>query len=838
MSRVLAQGLDGSLGSLDQPAAVSATSSGLGWGLSLLAVVGVGLVLYWWWRRFSEGKRQLRLIASARDRVFLQVRVPREMHGAEDERKDFRELIGVFEPFLAALSSVQKTGKEQPVFTLELVAKRGEIFFFVSTPPDYVSLIERQIHGQYPSAQIEPSRDFLLYDGNELSADASQLTLKRVHHFPLKTYRQMEIDPLNGITNALSKLGDKAAGAVQIVLQPAGHSWQKSSERALKNALEGKDIDIKLDMGSMAKDMAKQVASTAAGRQPAESSSQITNQSHVEAVQSKLSRQAFRVQCRCVVVAPSPVESRTYLNTLLAAFGQFNAPDRNSLRLFKRKTERLLREYLLRQLSPAGMMILNTEELASLYHFPNRYVDTPNIAWLSARTLPPPAALPQEGTRLGYAVYRGQEQEIRSLPEDRLRHLYMIGKTGVGKTVFFENMIEQDIAAGNGVCYIDPNGDAIEWILRHIPKERAEDLVYFNPADTARPFGLNMLEWKKQEDKDFLVQESIHMFYKLFDPNHTGMIGPQFEHWMRNAALTLMSDPAGGTLVDVPRLFVDEEFKDAKLKHVTDPVVRSFWEKQMAQTSASSKSEMLNYFTSKFGRFMTNDAMRNIIGQTRSSFDFREVMDTGKILLVNLSKGLIGDMNAQLLGMIIITKLQVAAFGRQDIPESERRPFFLYVDEFQNFTTDTFATILSEARKYKLSLHITNQYIAQLEEKIRDAVIGNAGTMVSFRVGAQDAEFLIKEFEGISIEDMVNIPKQHFYLKTLIQNTPTLPFMGRSAEWDPNGNQELAAALIELSRLRYGRDFQEVGEEILSRSRVEEIDLGSAGPLDHPAVNQ
>jgi hypothetical protein len=794
------------------------------WWTVPLVVLAVLFLVGIWWRNRSARKGRVNKIKTARERVFLQVKVPREMHGSEDERKDFRELVGVFEPLLASLAGVQGNGGF-PVFTLEVLAKRGEIRFLVTTPPEYQEMVERQIHSQYPSAQIEAVRDFRLYEGVDLATDAAQLTLKRIHHFPLKTYKQLELDPLNGLTNALSKLSEQAAAGVQITIKAAGNSWQKGTEKALKNALQGKEIDVKSDFGSLAKDMAKQAVTSAAGKET--EAINVTNQSHVEAVQSKLSRQAFQVEIRCVVAAPTKVEARSYLNTLLAAFGQFNAPDRNSFRIFKRRSEKTTRDYLFRDLANIGTMILNTEEVASIFHFPNRYVDTPNIAWLSARTLPPPANLPASGLQLGTATYRGQEKPIFITPEDRLRHIYMIGKTGVGKTVFFENMIEQDIANGQGVCYLDPNGDAIEWILKHIPKERAKDVIYFNPADTARPFGLNLLEWRRPEDKDFLVQESISIFYKLFDPNHTGMIGPQFEHWMRNAALTLMSDPAGGTLIDIPRLFVDDEFMQSKLQFVTDPIVRSFWEKQMAQTTAASKSEMLNYFTSKFGRFMTNDAMRNIIGQAKSSFDFRQVMDEGKILLVNLSKGLIGDLNANLLGMVIISKLQVAAFGRQDVPEEQRRPFYLYVDEFQNFTTDTFATILSEARKYRLSLNITNQYIEQLDQQIRNAVIGNAGTLISFRVGAQDAEYLVKEFEGLSIEDMVNVPKQQFYIKTLINNMPTLPFMGRSGEWDQAGSSELAAGIMELSRLNYGRDFTQVSTEISQRSRVEMI--GSAG---------
>jgi len=390
----------------------------------------------------------------------------------------------------------------------------------------------------------------------------------------------------------------------------------------------------------------------------------------------------------------------------------------------------------------------------------------------------------------------------------------MIGKTGVGKTTFFENMIIQDILDGKGVCFIDPLGDAIEYILGRIPKERAEDVVLFDPSDVDRPMGLNLLEYKDPAEKDFLIAEWLEIFYKLFDPNRTGMVGPQFEHWGRNASLTVMAQPEGGTLIEIPRLFTDDAFRDKCVASVKDPVVEAFWKQQMAKTADFHKSEMFNYFISKFGRFMTNDIIRNIIGQKRSAFNLREIMDSGKILLINLSKGKIGEMNSYLLGMILVSKIQVAAFSRADTPEDDRKDFYLYVDEFQNFTTDTFKTILSEARKYHLSLNITNQYIAQLSEPIRDAVIGNAGSLVTYRIGAGDAEFMVKEFPGISVQDMVNLEKYNMYVKLLIDLTPSKPFSMLGMQPQVEYNKNLAEAIRQLSRLKYGRDKNIVDEEI------------------------
>jgi type IV secretory pathway TraG/TraD family ATPase VirD4 len=435
-----------------------------------------------------------------------------------------------------------------------------------------------------------------------------------------------------------------------------------------------------------------------------------------------------------------------------------------------------------------------------------------------------------EGTLIGVNVYRGEEQLVRIKEDDRRRHIYMIGKTGTGKTTVFKQMAESDIQAGKGVCYIDPHGDAIDDLLSRIPPERFEDVVLFDPADMDRPCGLNLLEWKKPEEKDFLVGEWIAIFYKLFDPSRIGIIGPQWEHWGRNAALTVMEQPGGGTLLEIPRLFTDADFREEAVANVTDPVVKSFWVKQMAQTADFHKSEMLNYFISKFGRFMTNSMMRNIIGQQKSSFDLREIMDKGKILLVNLAKGKIGEINSHLLGLVLVSKIQMAAMSRADIPEKERRDFYLYVDEFQNFTTDSFISILSEARKYRLNLNVTNQYIAQLDEGIRNAVIGNAGTMITFRVGALDAEFLVKEFEGLSELDLMNLDNFNAYIKLLIDGVASKPFSLRTIKPSANPDEETMQTVRRLSRLRFGRERSVVEKEIYERARLGQI----SSPLSEP----
>ncbi len=391
--------------------------------------------------------------------------------------------------------------------------------------------------------------------------------------------------------------------------------------------------------------------------------------------------------------------------------------------------------------------------------------------------------------QFGTTSFRNQQFSVELGTADRLRHMYMIGKTGTGKSTVYQNMMLQDIRAGAGCCFVDPHGEAIEALLAAIPPERLDDVVLIDPADTDWPVGLNLLEWKTESEKDFLVAEAIHIFQKLFDPDQQGIVGPQFEHWMRNAALTVMAQPGGGTLLDIPRLFADPAFEHTCRQHVTDKIVLAFWEQQMANTAQFHRSEMLNYFTSKFGRFMTNTLMRNTIGQRQSSISFPDILANNKVVLINLSKGKLGELNSYMLGLILMTKLQIAVMQRATVPPEERTPFYLFVDEFQNVMTDAFIGMLAEARKYGLAVHLTNQYIAQLTDEIRDAVLGNAATLVSFQIGAQDVEVLLPEFEThtagrgttkLEADDFQFLPPHHFYARLLLDGTTYPAFRGES----------------------------------------------------------
>lgn len=397
--------------------------------------------------------------------------------------------------------------------------------------------------------------------------------------------------------------------------------------------------------------------------------------------------------------------------------------------------------------------------------------------------------------------------------------MYMLGKTGVGKSTVFQNMCLEDIKNNKGVCFIDPHGESVRWLLERIPQNRLEDVIFFDPSDAENPFGLNLLEAGEEREKDFLVAQVIEIFYKIFDPEKTGIIGPQFEHWLRSASLTVMAGPEGGSLIEIPKLFVDKKFELRKRQYITDPMVLDFWTKQMANTSDFHKSEMLNYFTSKFGHFLNNSLMRNIIGQRQSAFNFDQILASEKILLVDLSKGKIGDINAQMLGLILVSKLQAAVLKRANLPPEKRYNFYLYVDEFQNLVTDTFASMLSESRKYGLGVHLTNQYFAQLPVKMQNAVLGNVGTLMAFEIGTEDAENLAKEFHPIAKEDFLKLVRFNFYIKLMIDGKTSEPFSGVSEA----PSREIYEGNLEniklVNSLAYAKPLRLVEEQIKSYLR-------------------
>jgi hypothetical protein len=464
--------------------------------------------------------------------------------------------------------------------------------------------------------------------------------------------------------------------------------------------------------------------------------------------------------------------------------------------------------------------------MTGLYHLPLRTAETPNILWLTAKHAPAPSDIPEQGIMLGKNIYRGQVKNVHIKRVDRRRHMYIIGKSGTGKSKFIAGMAIQDILNGEGVCLLDPHGDLIADVISRVPPERAEDVVLFAPADTDRPIALNLLEYDSRypEQKTFVINEMIKIFDKLYDLKSTG--GPIFEQYIRNAMLLIMSDPeTGSTLMEVPRVLADAEFRRMKLERCGDPTVVDFWRKEAEKAGGDAAlANVVPYITSKLTQFISNDTMRPIIGQQKSSFNLRDLMDKRKILLIDLSKGRVGEMNSYLLGMILVGKILMSALSRTDMPEDKRPDFYLYIDEFQNFTTDSINSILSEARKYNLNLIIAHQYIGQLiksqDTSIKDAVFGNVGTIASFKIGSDDAEFLEKEFNPVFNQyDLVNVEKYTAYLKLLVDNASARPFSMHTL-WPLPGNErpEIADKIKALSRLKYGQERALIEAQIRKRT--------------------
>lgn len=782
-------------------------------------------------------KRSFNLPPSLK-RVVLLVALPKEKpkEGEEEQEANVQEMIDQSEAWYSTIGGMRAQRDlqallrgRQDIFSLELVAHQGLISFYVVVPRYLQAYMEEQIHAQFPKAHIEEVPDYNIFTP-ESKAAATTLVFRKPYIFPIKTYRLLDVDPLSSLTNVLSKTGPGEGICIQYVCRSAKAQWHNWGARAARKIHEGKTVKEAIGYSGLIGFLTgfyrlffpKKKNELETGPNPVSAK----DEEIAKSLEEKTSRAGLDVNIRIVVSGQTQERARTILKNIVDSFSQYTLYEYGNG--FKRddpfNKDKLIRKYIYRLFDERKKIILNTEEIASLYHFPLTITQTPNIRWLEARKGPVPVNLPKEGILLGENVYRGVKTPVRIKREDRRRHVYIIGMTGTGKSVLMQEMAKQDIKNGEGVCVVDPHGSLIEEIIPSIPKERAEDVIIFDPSDTERPVGLNMLEAQNEEEADFAVQEMIAIFYKLFPPE---MIGPMFEHNMRNVMLTLIADKEyPGTIADIPRMFTDKKFQEYKLSKLTDPVVRSFWEKEMAKTSDFHKSEMLGYLISKVGRFVENQMMRNIIGQSKSGFNFREVMDKQKILLVNLSKGKTGEVNSSLLGLIIVSKLQMAALARANIPESERNDFYLYVDEFQNFITDSIATILSEARKYKLNLTVAHQYINQLVEKgdpkIRDAVLGNIGTLISFRIGVEDAEIIARQLAPVFSEyDLANIPRFNAYVRLLVDNSATRAF--NISTYPPSaGDPALAEKIKSLSRMKYGRARAEIHQEILERTRLGE----------------
>lgn len=762
--------------------------------------------------------------------------------GSRDERDLTEEVISEAEVMYSIIASTATKGFKSKIYgqrhlSFEVVAKDGLVHYYAVVPVVMVDVVRQAIAAAYPSARLEEVAEHNIFSasGKMSGTIGGEFTLKKDYMYPIATYQDTKRDASRAILNALSSATREDGIGVQILLRPAQTGWHKRSSSKIEKIKKDRAGGRKSGLGFGAtKDLATALwKPPTSGDQKHEGGVDVqltsTEQKEIEAIEDKTRYPGYEVLVRVVVSSNTSARSQTLLKNIIAAFSMFDSPTYNGFKFaMSRNIEELVTAYIFRFFPQAvNQSVLNSVELATVFHLPDQNnIPTSQVQRQMSKQVDGPTQIMDEGVLLGYNEFRGVKKPIRLSANDRRRHTYIIGQTGTGKSVLLENIAYQDMMEGRGFAFVDPHGDSVESLLGRVPKERVEDVIYFNPGDMTNPIGLNMFEFDHPDQKDFLVQESINMLYGLYDPGHTGIVGPRLEHIFRNCALLLMSDPAGGTFIDIPKLLIDDEFMKSKLKYVTDQTVMDFWTKEFPDSKRSNESgEVISWVVSKFGPFISNDAMRNIIGQTKSGFNLRDIMDNKKILLVNLSKGKMGELNSKLLGIIFVMKFQAAAMGRANVPEGQREDFSLFVDEFQNFATDSFESILSEARKYRLNLVLGNQFMTQLTDKIREAIIGNVGTVVSGRIGVTDAEILVKKFSPtFDQEDLTKMPNHQSITSVMINNVPSAPF---SMNWiAPMGemNPQLNDALKRLSSTKFGVPRATVEKEIFDRLGKAEAD--------------
>ncbi|MDO8600930.1 MAG: type IV secretion system DNA-binding domain-containing protein, partial [bacterium] len=754
-------------------------------------VIGVGLVLLFFARirqRRQEVWRSFNL------QLFL-VRFPPEKETREETTLEkIREHIGIMEILYANLANIKDTTFRtwlygSPPFALEITVPHigEEIHFYIAVPRRLASSIEKIVQGVFPQSSLEPAKDYNIFNP-EGSAVASVARLAGDPKFPIRTYRMIDNDPLRAITNAFSKLQKVGEGAAfQMVARPAGSHWRKYILKFAKMAYEGRislrEKETLLGGFKGVRDVLNPPTKEAAEKEEAKKRLSPQEEELIKRIEGKAGRALFDANIRMVASAATEARAEEIVSALEGSLAQFGDPNLNHFNIERAKGKRLkemLYDFSFRVFDEHDRVLLNAEELTSVYHFPNVTLETPRVKSLKAREAPSPAGLSDDGILLGYNMFRGEESKIHLTREDRRRHLYVIGQTGTGKTVFMREMIRQDIQNGEGVCVIDPHGDLVQAVLSFVPPNRVQDVIYFDPGDTSRPMGLNMLEYDPRfpEQKTFIVNELLDIFHKLWK-DVPEAFGPMFEQYFRNATLLTMEDPSSGnTLLEINRVLADRDFREMKLSRTNNVVVKTFWT-QIAEKAGGEAAiqNIVPYISSKFDVFLSNEIMRPIIAQEKSAINFREVMDSKKILLINLSKGRLGDLNSSLIGLIMVGKILMASLSRVDMPEERRNDFYLYIDEFQNVTTKSIATILSEARKYRLDLTLAHQFIGQLEEDIKKAIFGNVGSMVAFRIGSDDAEFMAKQFSPVFGEqDLLNIDNYNAYIKLLIHGQTATPF--------------------------------------------------------------
>jgi len=826
---------------------------------TVLTIIGV-LSLLFFGVRYLLFTTKKSLVSG--DLEVLEIKILRNVD--DDSITDFKLSALAAEQLFASLHGLLREETNlQEHFSFEIISDNKEgIRFMIAVPVSAVKFVEGQIYAQYPKSQIAIIEDYMpKLDISDKTFEIATVTTTKENFFPIKSYQDFEADPMAATTTVLSQINSDEILGIQYLFRPIGDTWQGPGHLYVEKLREGifvergpsfRDNFIKGVTGEIAGILSGVITGLFKSHDPDKMAREpirfptvkLTQQQNlqVEYIDNKLMKMGYEVEIRILSAAPTREVATDRLRLLVSSLQQFSVVGLNS---FTSKTVlnkiSYLDKYKNRSFEPSNSFIINVEEFASVCHLPSSSLETPNISWVYSRKTEPPANLPtKDCVYLGETVFRSKKTRFGLAEgDDRLRHMYLIGKSGTGKSTLLSSMISQDIANGHGVGMLDPHGETIELVLDKIPDNRVDDVILFDPSDTDNPVGINLMQIDDPSQKNLLASGLVSAIKQHFDFSW----GPRLEYLLNYAVLTLLDVP-GTTMLGITRLLEDANYQKFILHHVKDAVVRRFWEKEYKEFKGNQRlaTEAIAPIQNKVNRFLASSTIRNILGQSKSTIDIWDAMNNGKILLMNLSKGKIGQDNANLLGALLVSRIQFYALQRARIPYEKRRPFYLYVDEFQNFATGSFEEILSESRKYKLGLYLTHQFTAQLPEPLLKAVYGNVGTIASFSLGAPDANALASEFAPyFDSEDIISLQRFEIYIKLMIDGMTSLPFSGRILQpWlseeslvNTTSNRD---RVVKMSREKYGTPKQSV-EDRISKWVETPFDKGVAIALEHNRKN-
>ena len=814
--------------------------------LALAAIIGVALVA----RLRITRQRELKNYERGFKMVPMLIHLPPTTDdiqvGSRDERDVTNEALSQAQIMYSIIASTLKKGWKNKLYgqkhiSFEIIATEGTIKYYAVVPAAITETVKQAIVSAYPTARLEEQFEDNIFskEGGDSGVAVGELNLSREYVYPIATYEEAKWDAAGGLINAFSTAKPGEGMALQLMFRPTDPGWTKVSAERVQNLKEGKKKSGSSGIAvvDIARDLIRAPFEPPEVREKEKGEEKIlteVQQLEIAGIENKMRYTGFETLIRVVASAPERSRAEVLVGGVVSAFSQFNSATNNGFKYEMMKDSKKAAEDFIFRIFPQNKNknILNSVELATIFHLPSQNsIPNSQVERQLTKQVDAPVRIPTDGVWLGDNEFRGAKKEIRLSDNDRRRHSYIIGATGMGKSVLLSNIACQDMMAGRGFAFIDPHGDVVEDILSKVPEDRIDDVIYFDPGDIEHPIGMNMFEWDTEDQKDFIVQEGINMLQSLYDPGNQGFFGPRGQHMFRNAALLLMSDPNGATFIDIPRCFIDPEFVKSKLQYVTDKSVYDYWTKEFpASQKSNDAGEVITWFASKWGPFLSNTMMKNILGQVHSGFNIRDIMDNKKILLVNLSKGKMGEVNSKLLGMIFVMKFQTAAMSRVDTPEDQRNDFCLFVDEFQNFATESFESILSEARKFRLNLIVANQFMTQLTDKIREGILGNVGTIICGRIGITDAQIMEKAFmPTFNAEDLHNQPNHHAIAQVMMYDMPSKPFTMTLRPPEFVGNPEVLAGLKMYSATKFGRTRAEVEQEISSRMGSEVAKAASRG---------